>query len=137
MKLCYYKIEVATRKLLFLENLFRDTTLSLGHRIYKHKNQINQNWIDYKYCLYNLSRKNREIRYKSDGMFTDIKITKTTSKSKSKMGAIFANILNSFSNMKSKILMLGLDGAGKTSILYQFKLNESVNSVPTIGFNVE
>lgn len=53
------------------------------------------------------------------------------------MGAIFANILNSFSNMKSKILMLGLDGAGKTSILYQFKLNESVNSVPTIGFNVE
>ena len=70
-------------------------------------------------------------------MFEDIKITKTTSKSKSKMGAIFANILNSFSNMKSKILMLGLDGAGKTSILYQFKLNESVNSVPTIGFNVE
>jgi GTPase SAR1 family protein len=38
--------------------------------------------------------------------------------------------------MKAKILMLGLDGAGKTTVLYQMKLNENVNSVPTIGFNV-
>merc|ERR1712130_1091025 len=33
--------------------------------------------------------------------------------------------------------MLGLDAAGKTSILYQFKLGEQVTSIPTIGFNVE
>jgi GTPase SAR1 family protein len=53
------------------------------------------------------------------------------------MGSLLSNILSSLSNMKAKILMLGLDGAGKTTILYQFKLNEAVNSVPTIGFNVE
>jgi len=33
--------------------------------------------------------------------------------------------------------MLGLDGAGKTTILYNLKLGEVVSSVPTIGFNVE
>ena len=33
--------------------------------------------------------------------------------------------------------MLGLDGAGKTTILFKLKLGEVVSSVPTIGFNVE
>ena len=33
--------------------------------------------------------------------------------------------------------MLGLDAAGKTTILYKLKLNETVNTIPTIGFNVE
>nr|XP_022315502.1 ADP-ribosylation factor 3-like isoform X2 [Crassostrea virginica] len=36
-----------------------------------------------------------------------------------------------------QILMLGLDGAGKTSILYKVKLNENVHTLPTNGFNVE
>lgn len=53
------------------------------------------------------------------------------------MGQYIFKILNSFSDMKAKILMLGLDGAGKTTILYQMKLNEAVSSVPTVGFNVE
>ena len=52
------------------------------------------------------------------------------------MGAIF-NILSSLSEMKAKVLMLGLDGAGKTTILYKLKINQTVSSVPTIGFNVE
>ena len=39
---------------------------------------------------------------------------------------------------RKKIVMLGLDGAGKTSILYTLKLNKSVPSVvPTTGLNVE
>jgi ADP-ribosylation factor protein 1 len=33
--------------------------------------------------------------------------------------------------------MLGLDAAGKTTILYQLKLGEYVQTIPTIGFNVE
>jgi len=34
--------------------------------------------------------------------------------------------------------MVGLDGAGKTTILYKLKLGEVVlNTIPTIGFNVE
>ena len=33
--------------------------------------------------------------------------------------------------------MLGLDAAGKTTTLYKLKLNETVNTIPTIGFNVE
>ena len=33
--------------------------------------------------------------------------------------------------------MLGLDAAGKTTILYKLKLGEVLSLVPTIGFNVE
>lgn len=33
--------------------------------------------------------------------------------------------------------MLGLDSAGKTTILYKLQLGEVVSTIPTIGFNVE
>ena len=33
--------------------------------------------------------------------------------------------------------MVGLDAAGKTTILYQLKLGEQVHAIPTVGFNVE
>merc|ERR1712194_477625 len=36
-----------------------------------------------------------------------------------------------------RILMVGLDAAGKTSILYKLKLGEVQATIPTIGFNVE
>ena len=36
-----------------------------------------------------------------------------------------------------RILIQGLDAAGKTTILYKLKLGEVVTTIPTIGFNVE
>ena len=54
------------------------------------------------------------------------------------MGLTIAKLVSMFSSTKSaRILVLGLDGAGKTTILYKLKLDEVVQSVPTIGFNVE
>ena len=50
------------------------------------------------------------------------------------MGKIMSKI---FSNKQMRILMLGLDAAGKTTILYKLKLNDNVNTIPTVGFNVE
>ncbi len=35
------------------------------------------------------------------------------------------------------MILLGMNGAGKTSFLYQLKLGEKINTIPTIGFNVE
>src|SRR5579872_5150274 len=54
------------------------------------------------------------------------------------MGSIFARLGPGgtlFSSMR--ILMIGLDAAGKTTILYKLKLGEIVTTIPTIGFNVE
>lgn len=48
-----------------------------------------------------------------------------------------ASALNEFGNQRARILLLGLDAAGKTTILYKLKLNENVTTIPTIGFNVE
>lgn len=42
-----------------------------------------------------------------------------------------------FSKEERRILMVGLDAAGKTTILYKLKLGEVVTTIPTIGFNVE
>jgi len=54
------------------------------------------------------------------------------------MGMAFTKLFDKFFGKKDmRILMLGLDAAGKTTILYKLKLGEVVSSVPTIGFNVE
>jgi len=42
-----------------------------------------------------------------------------------------------FGKKEMRILMVGLDAAGKTTILYKLKLGEVVTTIPTIGFNVE
>ncbi|XP_031481562.1 ADP-ribosylation factor 1-like [Nymphaea colorata] len=42
-----------------------------------------------------------------------------------------------FAKREMRILMVGLDAAGKTTILYKLKLGEIVTTIPTIGFNVE
>ena len=70
------------------------------------------------------------------------------------MGNFFSNIFNSlFGQKELRILILGLDGAGKsnsfskfnslfsplgkTTILYRLQVGEVVTTIPTIGFNVE
>jgi Arf/Sar family protein len=50
------------------------------------------------------------------------------------IGSLFKNL---FGKQDVRILMVGLDAAGKTTILYKLKLGEIVTTIPTIGFNVE
>ncbi|MCO5561924.1 hypothetical protein L7F22_015550 [Adiantum nelumboides] len=42
-----------------------------------------------------------------------------------------------FGEKEARILVLGLDNAGKTTILYRLQVGEVVSTIPTIGFNVE
>ena len=53
------------------------------------------------------------------------------------MGAGFASLRNLFTRREARVLIMGLDAAGKTTILYKWKLGEIVTTIPTIGFNVE
>ncbi|EGF79243.1 hypothetical protein BATDEDRAFT_17007 [Batrachochytrium dendrobatidis JAM81] len=54
------------------------------------------------------------------------------------MGGIFSSLLSRLWGSKDvRILILGLDGAGKTTILYRLQIGEVVTTIPTIGFNVE
>ena len=39
--------------------------------------------------------------------------------------------------LQTKVLLLGADAVGKTTLLYLLKMNEIVTTIPTIGFNVE
>merc|ERR1712115_415703 len=56
----------------------------------------------------------------------------------STMGGGYLSALKSlFGKKEMRILMVGLDAAGKTTILYKLKLGEIVTTIPTIGFNVE
>jgi len=38
---------------------------------------------------------------------------------------------------KRKVLLVGLDNAGKTTILYKLTLDELVSTIPTVGLNIE
>ena len=56
------------------------------------------------------------------------------------MGILMSRIFESlFGSKEVRILILGLDNAGKTTILYrlQNESDEAVQTIPTIGFNVE
>ena len=56
------------------------------------------------------------------------------------MGNILSNYyqkLQSFFEKKANLLMLGLDSAGKTTLLYKLKLDKILQTIPTVGFNVE
>ena len=54
------------------------------------------------------------------------------------MGILISTLIDRFfPSTPSRIIMLGLDNAGKTTVLYKLKLGEVVTTLPTIGFNVE
>lgn len=46
------------------------------------------------------------------------------------LSAVFSKL---FGKKEMRILMVGLDAAGKTTILYKLKLGEVVTTIPTIG----
>ena len=50
------------------------------------------------------------------------------------MGSAFSGLFKGlFGKKEMRILMVGLDAAGKTTILYKLKLGEIVTTIPTIG----
>eukprot|EP01041_Mallomonas_annulata_P003353 gene3353-6637_t len=54
------------------------------------------------------------------------------------MGNIMINLMNSLVGPTPKrLIVVGLDAAGKTTILYKLKVGETVCTIPTVGFNVE
>eukprot|EP00929_Paragymnodinium_shiwhaense_P123744 TRINITY_DN979_c0_g1_i2.p1 TRINITY_DN979_c0_g1~~TRINITY_DN979_c0_g1_i2.p1 ORF type:complete len:187 (+),score=41.98 TRINITY_DN979_c0_g1_i2:234-794(+) len=55
------------------------------------------------------------------------------------MGALFTKVWDRLvvGQRECKIVMVGLDAAGKTTILYKLRLGEVITTIPTIGFNVE
>eukprot|EP01006_Ploeotia_vitrea_P057723 TRINITY_DN68203_c11_g7_i1.p2 TRINITY_DN68203_c11_g7~~TRINITY_DN68203_c11_g7_i1.p2 ORF type:complete len:179 (+),score=16.43 TRINITY_DN68203_c11_g7_i1:22-558(+) len=53
------------------------------------------------------------------------------------MGIIQSALGKLLGGKEVRILVLGLDNAGKTTILYKWQVGEVVQTIPTIGFNVE
>ena len=56
------------------------------------------------------------------------------------MGHSFSKKIDSLfakNKKEMKILMVGLDNAGKTTVLNKLNLGKVVNTVPTIGFNAK
>ncbi len=56
------------------------------------------------------------------------------------MGAAIVKFADMFARLgtrDARVVMLGLDAAGKSTALYKLKLGEVTAQIPTIGFNVE
>jgi ADP-ribosylation factor 1/2 len=45
------------------------------------------------------------------------------------IGRLFQNVEH-----EARLLVVGLDGVGKTTILYRLRLGEIVTTIPTIGY---
>lgn len=52
------------------------------------------------------------------------------------MGKFFSKF-RVFGSKEMRVLMLGLDASGKTTVLYKLKIDQPVSAIPTVGFNVE
>merc|ERR1711985_2318 len=53
-------------------------------------------------------------------------------------GLVFTTLWDRLvSKQPMRMIMVGLDAAGKTTVLYKLKLGEVVTTIPTVGFNVE
>nr|AFK44137.1 unknown [Medicago truncatula] len=54
------------------------------------------------------------------------------------MGQAFRKLFDTlFGNTEIRVVMVGLDNAGKTTILYKLQIGKVVSTIPTVGFNVE
>lgn len=53
------------------------------------------------------------------------------------MGSIVSWFQSAFEQKQGQILLIGLDAAGKTTIVNRLKLAQQKETVPTIGFHVE
>ena len=54
------------------------------------------------------------------------------------MGFLFSKLWTKLlGNNYVRILMVGLDAAGKTTMLYQLKMGETIKTIPTIGLYVQ
>ena len=85
-------------------------------------------------------RQARKSSYRPGTIAKAAKSRRKHSGFREKMGSFISQLKGMLENLgksEARILMLGLDAAGKTTILYKLKLNEAVSSIPTIGFNVE
>ncbi|XP_010340115.1 putative ADP-ribosylation factor-like protein 5C [Saimiri boliviensis] len=53
------------------------------------------------------------------------------------MRQLIAKLMSILGNREHEVIIVGLDNAGKTTILYRFLTNEVVHACPTAGSNVE
>jgi len=53
------------------------------------------------------------------------------------MGGVLTRLWSIWGDEQHRLIIVGLDNAGKTTIFYQFALNEVMVTSPTIGSNVE
>jgi len=83
-------------------------------------------------------KQTKEIAVKEPVVSTYMKGFMSWVSSKAEKGtSALMEVLPSFSKEDFHVVMIGLDGAGKTTALYRMKLDQYLNTVPTIGFNCE
>lgn len=76
----------------------------------------------------------RYIGHETWSLYLTPNTTPTTPHNTANMGLTFSKLFDRLWGKKEmRILMVGLDAAGKTTILYKLKLGEIVTTIPTIG----
>jgi hypothetical protein len=53
------------------------------------------------------------------------------------MGSFYSKNVEDFFEKNTNILILGLDGVGKKTILNKINFNDKLNHFPQLGFNIQ
>ena len=89
-------------------------------------------------CPLTDTKKHKEIEVKDQVPSSYVKSFLSWMSSKAGKGtSVIMDVLPTRSKEDFHVVMIGLDGAGKTTALYRMKLDQYLNTVPTIGFNCE
>jgi ADP-ribosylation factor-like protein 4 len=88
-------------------------------------------------CLVSESKKPKDVEV-SQQVSSSFKSFLSWMSSKAGKGpSVILDVLPTQSKEDFHLVMIGLDGAGKTTVLYRMKLDQYKSTVPTIGFNCE
>ena len=114
--------------------------LSSFHYIFRMSTKTENYVAKFELIIFSVSRSFVINRVRKQGWVSQSQVFSIDCSAKSRCGSWWVSNLQTDEEFLTFAIIwssVGLDAAGKTTILYKLKLGEIVTTIPTIGFNVE
>ena len=129
LHMCGFQCSLERRQIVFIQS-----PTYMNHQYHVHKTRHSFCSCFSGYLLGRNTTKVPKVKKEASDKVIFFSFSKKKDFSWTIMGNVFATLFKGlFGKKEMRILMVGLDAAGKTTILYKLKLGEIVTTIPTIG----